>query len=166
MIQSIDTAVPLARARMGRAQWEFLASCKSEEDYNTFMYLSEEALEELEYWENLPEGLSLPITLASSRQSVDTDASKTGIGIYFNGELISEPVPDGHINEMELFALMWVFDLCNDRLEPGVLTWRVDKNPALFAIRNHGTMRSWNLSWFAMQIVEKAHSMGITIAPI
>ena len=86
------------------------------------MYLPEQALEELEYWENLPEGLSLPITLASSRQSVDTDASKIGIGIYFNGELISEPVPDGHINEMELFALMWVFDLCEDPLNPGVLT--------------------------------------------
>ena len=45
MIQSIDTAVPLARARMGRTQWEFLASCKSEEDYNTFMYLSKEVFE-------------------------------------------------------------------------------------------------------------------------
>ena len=119
MIQSTDTAVPLARARMRRTQWEFLASCRSEEDYNTFMYLSEQALEELKYWENLPEGLSLPITLPSSRQSVDTDASNTGIGIYFNGELISEPVPDGHINQMELFALMQVFDLFKNRLEPG-----------------------------------------------
>ena len=44
MIQSTDTVVPLARARMRRTQWEFLASCKSEEGYNTFMYLSEEAL--------------------------------------------------------------------------------------------------------------------------
>ena len=64
-------------------QWEFLASCKSEEDYHTFMYLSEEALEELEYWKNLPEGLSLPITLASFCQAVNTDASNAGIGIYF-----------------------------------------------------------------------------------
>ena len=89
---------------MRRTQWEFLASCRSEEDYDTFMYLSEQALEELKYLENWPEGLSLPITLPSSCQSVDTDASDTGIGIYFNGELISEPVPDGHINQMELFA--------------------------------------------------------------
>ena len=135
---------------MRRTQWEFLASCRSKEDYDTFMYLSEQALEELKYWENLPEGLSLPITLPSSRQSLDTDASNTGNGIYFNGELISEPVPDDHINEMELFALMQVFDSCEDQLEPGVLTWRVDNNLTLFAIRNQGSMRSWNLSWLAV----------------
>ena len=129
------------------------------------MYLSEQALEELEYWENLPEGLSLPITLASSRQSVDTDASKTGIGIYFNGELISEPVPDGHINQMELFALMRVFNLFKNQLELGVISWKVDDILALFAI-NQGSSRSWDLSWLAVQIVGKAHSMGITIAPI
>ena len=67
---------------------------------------------------------------------------------------------------MELFALMWVFDLFKNQLEPGVLTWRVDNNLALFAIRNQGSTRSWDLSWLAMQIVEKAHSMGITITPI
>ena len=130
------------------------------------MYLSEQALEELEFWENLPGSLSLPITLPSSHQSVDTDASHTGIGIYFNGELISEPVPDGHINQMELFALMQFLELFKNRLELGVLTWRVDNNSALFAIRNQGSTRSWDLSWLAVQIVEKAHSMGITIAPI
>ena len=44
MSQSTDTAVPLARARMRGAQWEFLASCKSDDGYNTFIYMSEEAL--------------------------------------------------------------------------------------------------------------------------
>ena len=73
---------------------------------------------------------------------MDTDASKIGIGIYFNGELISEPVPDGHINQMELFALMQVFDLFKNWLEMGVLTLRVDNNSALFAIRNQGSLRS------------------------
>ena len=82
MIRSTDTVVPLARARVRRTQWEFLASCKSKEDYNTIMYLSEEALEELEYWKNLPEGLSLPINLVSFHQAVNTDASNAGIGIY------------------------------------------------------------------------------------
>ena len=62
--------------------------------------------------------------------------------------------------------MMLVFDLFEKRLEPGVLTWRVDNSSALFAIINQGRTRSWNLSWLAMQIVEKAHSMGMTIAPI
>ena len=83
-----------------------------------------------------------------------------------DGVLVSEPIPDGHINLMELFALMQVFDLFKNWLELGVLTWRVDNNSALFAIRNQGSMRSWNLSWLAVQIVEKAHSMDITITPI
>ena len=48
------------------------------------MYLSEQALEEFRYLENLPEGFSLPITLPLSRQSLDTDASNTGIEIYLN----------------------------------------------------------------------------------
>ena len=67
---------------------------------------------------------------------------------------------------MELFALIWLFNLFKNQLEPGVLTWRVDNNSTLFAIRNQGSTRSWDLSWLAVQIVEKAHSMGITIAPI
>ena len=113
----------------------------------------------------MPEGFSLPITLPSSHHSVDTDASDTGIGIYFNGELISEPVPDGYIYQMEIFALMRFLELFKNRLEPGVLTWRVDNNLALFAIRNQGSTRSWDLSWLALQIVENAHSMGITSAP-
>ena len=100
----------------------------------------------------MPESLSLPITLPSSHQSVDTDASDTGIGIYFNGELISEPVPDGHINQTELFALMPFLELFKNQLEQGVLTWRVDNNLALFAIRNQGSMRSWDLSWLAVQM--------------
>ena len=61
---------------------------------------------------------------------------------------------------------MWDFNFFKNWLEPGVLTWRVDNNSALFAIRNQESMRSWDLSWLAVQIVEKAHSMSITITPI
>ena len=62
--------------------------------------------------------------------------------------------------------MMRVFELFVNWLKPGVLTRRVDNSPTLFAIRNQGRTRSWNLSWLARQMMEKVHSMGILIAPI
>ena len=65
-VQSTHGAVPLARAGVRQIQWEFLASCRGEEDYDTYMFLSSEALEELKFWENLPRGLYLPIIVRVS----------------------------------------------------------------------------------------------------
>ena len=81
-VQSTHGAVPLARARVRQVQWEFLASCREEEDYDIYMFLSAKALEGLKFWENLPTGLYSPITLPSSSQFFDMDASDSGIGIY------------------------------------------------------------------------------------
>ena len=51
-------------------------------------------------------------------------------------------------------------------LQPGLLTWRVDNNSALFAIKNEGSTRSWELSWLATRILEQAHTMGVYLNPI
>ena len=57
-VQSVVLAVPLARARVRMLQWDFLASCVTEQDFNKNMEISGTAREELKYWENIPEGLS------------------------------------------------------------------------------------------------------------
>ena len=49
-VQRVHGAVSLARARFRQIQWEFLVSCRGEEDYDTYMFLSVEALEELRFW--------------------------------------------------------------------------------------------------------------------
>ena len=62
-VQSAVGVVPLARARIMMTQWEFLVSCKKDEDYDSYIWLSEEAQEELEHWKSLDSRLSSAITL-------------------------------------------------------------------------------------------------------
>ena len=73
---------------------KILAACLSEADYNKYMYLSSEARTELQYWRNLPDGLSLPITLPQSSLTVTTDATPHSYGIYFDGLLLSDKIPE------------------------------------------------------------------------
>ena len=81
-----------------------------------------EALEELKFWESLPTGLYSPITLPSSSQSIDMDASDISIGMYFTGDLLSETVEEGHINVMELSALDQALERFQEEIRPGVVT--------------------------------------------
>ena len=156
-------AVPLARGRVRTLQWEFLASCRSPEQFDDHMMLSKESKQELAFWEHLPGNISLPLSVPSSGQTVDTDASPEGIGFYFEGKLFSEPAPEAHICTLELLALQRALERLKDELRPGLLTWRVDNNSALFAIKNEGSTRSWELSWLATKILEEAHALGIVL---
>ena len=165
-VQSTAGAVPLARARVRRVQWEFLASCKGEEDYDDLMYLSEDAKAELEFWETLKPGISSPITLPMADQTMDTDASDYGVGMYFQGRLLSESVPEGHINVTELWALGRALQKLRNELKPGPLTWRVDNDAARCAIRNEGSTKSWQLSCLAVETLLTAERMGIVIVPV
>lgn len=74
------------------------------------MSLSASAKEQLQFWKDLPEGISMPLTHQAASHTVTTDASETGIGILFNGCLISEQIPSDyshfHICVKELFALL------------------------------------------------------------
>ena len=164
---SAHKVVPLARARVRRIQWEFLANCKSPEQYNDLIWLSQEAKEELLWWERLAPGISSPITLPEADQTLDTDASDVGIGIYFKGELLSEKAPpETHICTTELQALDCALTRLENKIKPGVLCWRVDNNSALAAIANEGSTHSWDLSCLAVSILKRAEGMGIHIAPI
>ena len=168
-VQSTAGAIPLARARCRILQWDFLANCLSDEDYDNFMSISAEVRDELQFWANLPAGLFSSITPSPSSVSVTTDASQFGIGICFNGDLVSEPIPeeslDLHINVKELLALKrWleVFPLVRDT----TVTWRVDNNSALAAIRKQGSTRSWLLSCLSVNILKICHSRGLIIEPV
>ena len=57
-VLSTRDAVPLARGRIRRVQWEFLKSCPDQSRLNSLMFLSEEAREELQFWAHLEPGLS------------------------------------------------------------------------------------------------------------
>lgn len=159
-------AVPLARARVRTLQWEFLASCRSPEQFDDHMVLSSESREELIFWESLETNISSPLSVPSSGQTLDTDASPEGLGCYFEGKLFSEPAPEAGICTLELLALQRGLERLKSELQPGLLTWRVDNNSALFAIKNEGSTRSWELSWLATRILEQAHTMGVYLNPI
>ena len=162
-------AIPLARARVRRLQWDFLSICKSPELFDSYMPVSEEAKEELMFWANLETGLSSPITLASADCSVTTDASQTGIGILFDGHVVSESIPEEfsefHINVKELFALKRFLDLFPE-IKNSVVTWRCDNNCAMAAIRNEGSTRSWPMSLLSCSILHLSHQRGIHWAPV
>ena len=166
-VQSAAVAMLLARARIWTTQWEFPASCRSKEQFNGLMFLSNDSKEELLFWENLESGLNSATSLPMSSQSLDTDASDEGICIYFKGELIAEPFLEGHICLTELWTLGRALTLLEDKIKPGVLTWRVDNNnAALAAIRNQGSKRSWKMSWMAVQILKEAKPQGTVIDPV
>lgn len=168
--QSTVLAVPLARARVRYLQWEFIASCVKERDYNKEMRISEKADQELVFWEQLPEGLVLPITLPVSTATVTTDASEFGLAVYFDGDLFSEQISpeflDFSINVKELLALdRWLDTLGSDVTNIHV-TWRVDNNSALAAIRNQGSTKSWPMCLLSISILNKALTRNIQISPI
>ena len=162
-------AIPLARARVRRLQWDFLAVCTSTEMFDAFMTISDEAKEELGFWADLPPGLSSPITVGPSAGTVTTDASETGIGILFDCDLISEPIPDEfssfHINVKELFALKRFLDLFPN-IRNTVLTWRCNSNCAMAAIRKEGSTRSWPMSLLSCNILTLSHERGVVWDPV
>ena len=142
-VQSTTTAIPFARGSVRVIQWEFNSACLKETDYDKLMYLSEDARNELVWWKNLPEGLFLPITLPQSSVTVTTDATLEDYGIYYDGSLVSGKIPeefaDFSINVKELLPLDIWLDSVGEEVTNCVVTWRVDNNSALQAIRNEGS---------------------------
>ena len=142
-VLSCRDEILLARACIQRTQWELIKSCPDETQLNSLMYLSREAKEEIQFWAELQADLSMPISVPKATQSLATDASDSGLGGYLNGELYSEPAPEGHINYTELVALDRALDHFEDWLQPGPLVWRVDNNTALAAIAKQGSTKNW-----------------------
>ena len=118
-----------------------MSVCTSQQMYDCYMVISEQVKEELRFWASFPEGLSSPITLPEASATLSTDASESGIGILYEGQLDSEPIPeecmDWHINVKELWALSRFLDIYPN-VSDITITWRVDNNSALAAIRNQG----------------------------
>ena len=162
-------AIPLARARVRLPQWSFLSVCTSPEFYDSYMTLSVEVKEELRFWAELPTGLSLPITLGESSGTVTTDASEEGLGIWYDGHIISERIPehysDFHINVKELLALKRFLDNFPE-VTNCVLTWRCDSNTALAALRNEGSTHSWALSVLSSNILMTSLQRNIAWDPV
>ena len=67
--KSSAAAVPLARARIRKTQRENIEACGSD-NWNRKFSLSEEACQELIFWENLPEDTHLEISLPPATQIV------------------------------------------------------------------------------------------------
>ena len=117
----------------------------------------------------MPEGISSLISFAPARGTVTTDASEKGIGIWYDGHVISEMVPtdyeDFHINVKELLALKRFLALFPE-VKNCVLTWRCDSNTALATLRKEGSTRSWALSVLSCDILRESLERGISWDPI
>ena len=111
---STSGAIPLARGRSRALQWQLAAAgCHSKQDYEQVMKLSLASREELKFWAELQSGICSPITSATlPSETVFTDSTENGIGIYFHGDLISEKIDtefmNFHINVKELlYSSYW-----------------------------------------------------------
>lgn len=162
--------IPMARARCRVTQWDFLAGqCQSKRDYENFFCLSGAARKELQFWAALQPGLSSPITLPAASGSLYTDACPEGFGIYFNGDLVSEKFDKDlrhkHINVQELAVLDRFLDIY-PQVSDTILTWRVDNQAALAAIKNQGSARSWALCSMSLIILERAFKRNLVFEPV
>ena len=131
------------------------------------MSLSEEAREELEFWEQLKPGICCPISLPKATQTILTDASSFGLGGYFNSHVFSETAPSGHINFTELVGLDRSLDHFWEQglVRPGPLVWRVDNRTAQASIAKQGSTRTWDINVLAVRILLKAETRGIQLMP-
>ena len=166
LVQSSTTVVPIARARIRQVQWEKEASFKENSGWDEEMLLSTEAKQELKFWEELDENVSLPISWSEATQYLETDASDNNLGWYFDGVLFSDKADnEEHINVKELRALDRALDRIGDQLRPGSLQWNVDNNTALWAIVNQGSNKNWIINGLAVDIWHKALDRGVHIVP-
>jgi hypothetical protein len=102
---------------------------------------------------------------------VQTDASKIGYGIWFQGSLYQGHW-DGtttslHINVLESTA-MWIFPDCilpKSSRQRNIL-WRVDNTTALAYVKKEGGTCSPQFLEIAEKILVKAHQMSFRILPV
>ncbi|KAL7299206.1 hypothetical protein TKK_0007802 [Trichogramma kaykai] len=66
---------------------KFLALLANNDDYNKNMLLSEEVINELNWWKQINKRAALPIRNTSYCLEIFSDASKSGWGAYSNGKL-------------------------------------------------------------------------------
>ena len=166
---SASGAIPLTRAKLRKLQWEFKANIVDVEDYDNLMVFNEDSRKELEYWANLPSGLSSPISRKADG-TVTTDATEFGIGILYDGRVISEEIEEKYmdfsVTVKELLALQRFLRTLGSGLANVKLVWRVDNNSALHAIRNEGSAKAWSLNCLAVSILCEAARRGISFEPI
>ena len=134
------------------------------------MILSSDSREQLKGWMKLRDGESMPLTHPSDSVSVATDASLEGIGIFYKGCLISEKIPEGYegldIAVLELLALNIFLDKVDNNLSDSTVTWKIDNQAVLFAIKNKGLKDSWPLNHLSCVILEKAEKRGLVFEPV
>ena len=129
--------------------------------------LSEEAREELQSWENLPESTCLPISLPPASQELDTNASDERLGWYYEGQLFSEQTDKSlHINVKELLALEKALIRIGPSLHAGTLLWKVDNVSAQMAVVNQGSNRSLQLCRLTVRILKRAEKLHVQIEPV
>ena len=70
------------------------------------------------------------------------------------------------INVKELLALYMWLDSSGKNIKVCCVTWRVDNNSALQAIKNQGSSKAWPLCCLSVNILRKANSRNIIIDPV
>ena len=75
-VMSTMLSVPLAKARIRTFQWNFLKTCKTYKEYWRSFAVSEDIKKELKFWEQLPEGVCLPIKKPRHVIQMSTDGKQ------------------------------------------------------------------------------------------
>jgi len=126
--------------------------------------------DELASWLQFDLAQPCSITAPAVSSTLYTDASQDYIGVYFQGQTLSEPFPDcfksSHINTKELYAVDRGLEYFSSQLEHQVVSLRIDNNTALCAVRKEGSTKNWEINCLAVRIANRCLNLGLTVVPI
>lgn len=132
-----------------------------------------EAREDLEWWcEKLGKNIELSLETTPVTGSIVTDASDVGLGYLLregterNDEKrrnversLKSSVPEGHINQREIEAILRALQENQEKLHGRHLVWYSDSMTALAAIQRQGTQRlskkTWQITKEVLDILEE-----------
>jgi hypothetical protein len=175
LIAAFYKAVPLLRLKGRWLQIDLNQVYETERDLLKTLTLGQRARRDLSWISQLPLALcSAPLwhlTPEDCDLVIQTDASKGGFGIWFQGHLHQgkwDTITAGlHINVLETTAI-WHFlaYILPKSLRPQNILWRIDNTMALAYIRKEGGTISYLVLAEAEEALMLAHQMSVRLLPV
>ena len=165
-------AVPLICLHSRFLQRNFIAVFRSEQDRRLLVPLSQESIQALSWIASLEPHQCVapmwPLQMETCNLEVATDASDSGWGIHYNGNLFQGRWPVDaplHINARELHTLLiFLRDYLPPSLTGKSILWHTDSSTAIAYIRKEGGTVSLVLLGIAAEIL--LHRRQLRVRPV
>ncbi|OXU18777.1 hypothetical protein TSAR_005754 [Trichomalopsis sarcophagae] len=135
---------------------KFLALEKNHDNYEKYMVISSEVLDELKWWKRLEKTPMCRIRNCSYDLEIYSDASLTGWGVYCNGQKANghwkESELSNYINYLELLASYFGLKILAKNHRNAAILLHIDNTTAISYINRMGGVQYENLSKLAKTI--------------